>query len=152
MILSITLWHLPVGIYGQSTVTATSKSTSAAGSSVSSSVTVEVSNETLKAKTNTLTTAVIGFLNSGANVLKTAVTDQTIMKTKINNRITNATQNMEGAEATNAIIPVEISKALRSINSTYYNSGKVGSITIDTSSTCKPATKNISCENGITLR
>lgn len=121
--------------------------------SVSSSVTVQVSNETLKIKDGMLRSAVGNFLNSGPNVLKTTETDQPQVKSKISNEINNDTQNVQGIEATNAIIGVEVSKALRTAVSNSEKPGQAAIVTIQTSSTCKPFTvKAISCDNTVTIK
>ena len=118
---------------------------------VSSSVAVDVSNSTLKIKDGMLRSAVSSFLNSGPNVLKTSVTNQPLVKTKIDNKINNVTQSVQGAEATNAIIGVEVSKALKTLVLSFGNS--TGVVTVDTSSTCKPsASKSISCDNTVTIK
>lgn len=120
---------------------------------VSSSVTIPVSNQSIKSNEVTLKSAVIGFLNSGPNVLKTSDITQTNAKTKIDNQINNATQIVEGIEATNAIVGVEVGKALRSVISSTTQQGQSGLVTITTSSTCKPSILKItSCENIITIK
>lgn len=121
--------------------------------SVKTSVTVEVSNESLKSNNIRLGNAMVGFLNSAPNVLKTSDIDHQIIKTKINNQINNDTQSIEGIEATNAIIGIELIKALKTVNASSYNLNQSGLITVETSSTCKPAvTKGISCDNTITIK
>lgn len=118
--------------------------------SVNSSITAEVTNETLKAKNDILRSAVFNLLNSGPNILKTPGGDQPPIKTKIINRINNDSQNVEGIEASNAIIGVEINKALKSITSALDKSIQDGIVTIETSSICNPV-KSISCVNLVTL-
>lgn len=121
--------------------------------SVSSSVTVQVSNDSLKAKDGMLRSAVSSFLNSGPNVLKTSPSDQPVVKSKISNLISNDTQSVEGIEATNAIVAVEVSKAIKTAVSTSDKPGQSAMVTIQTSSTCKPlATKSISCDNTVTIK
>lgn len=121
--------------------------------SVSTSVVIQVSNETQDIKEKMLKTAVGNFLNSGQNVLKTSDSDLPIVKTKITNQINNAIQNVEGTEATNAIIGVEIGKALETVISPTAPKGHAGVITVMTSSTCKPAAvKSISCDNLVTIK
>lgn len=115
--------------------------------SVASTVIVSVSNETLKDKVDMLRSAVSTFLNAGVNVLKVSQSEQPTIKTKISNLINKDNQNVEGVEATNAIVGVELNKALRTVIS----SG--GLITVQTISTCKPSSVDlISCENVVTLK
>lgn len=156
-VISIFIYNLPVSTYGQSQSTiGPSKITSDNGSnvvSVSASVTVQVSNDSLKAKDAMLRSSVVGFLNSGPNVLKTTETTQPIIKSKIANQINNDTQIMQGIEATNAIIGVEISKALKSVVSSSDKPNGSAIVTIQTSSTCKPTSvKSISCDNTVTIK
>jgi hypothetical protein len=117
---------------------------------LNASVSVPISNETIKIKEGMLRSAVISLLNSVANVLKGSDADVPVVKTQIINQINNAIQDIQGTEATNAIIGVEINKALRGKIST---SNQSSMITIDTSSNCKPSDdKIISCENSVTIR
>lgn len=156
LIMSISFSSFPIAVYGQAqTGTSGSSKASNANSvvSVSSSVSVPVSNDTLKAKDGMLRTAVNSFLNSGPNVLKASPNDQPSVKTKIVNEINNATQNVEGIEATNAIVGIEVSKALRSEVSANTNPAQSSIITIQTSSTCKPTvSKSIICDNIVTIK
>ena len=151
LVLSISIWHFPAGIYAQSQ-SLNSSDNGKSIVSVSASVTVQVSNESLKAKDSMLKSSIIGFLNSGPNVLKTAQTDQPNVKSKISNAINNATQDIQGIEATNAIIGVEISKALKSlVSSSQPNQSAL--VTIQTSSTCKPSgAVSISCQNTVNIK
>ena len=120
--------------------------------SVNSNLTVLVSNQTIKAKEQNLRSAVLGVLNSATSGLKGSVNDQAIAKTKIINRINNATQSVEGTEATNAVIGIEIGKALRTLVSASKGVQTV-SITIGTSSNCKPTPSNIiACENTVNIQ
>jgi hypothetical protein len=136
------------------------QSTSTYGSSVasvSSSVSVPASNETIKSKEGTLRSGVVSFLNSGPNILKTSDIYQLATKTKIINVVNNATQNVEGVEAMNAIVGIELGKALRSVISSDNQTNDKGLITIATASTCKPSSgdssvNNISCDNTITIK
>ncbi len=157
MALLVGICYIQNEIYAQSQPTATpSNNTSSNGTgvvSVSASVVIQVSNETLDTKEKMLRTAVSSFLNSGQNVLKTSDSDLPIVKTKIANQINNAIQNVEGTEATNAIIGVEIGKALETVISPATQKSHAGIITVMTSSTCKPAAvKSISCDNIITIK
>ena len=121
--------------------------------SVSASVVMQVSNQTLDIKEKMLRAAVSSFLKSGQDVLKTSDSDLPIVKTKIANQINNAIQNVEGAEATNAIIGVEIGKALETVISPTAQKSHADIITVMTSSTCKPAAvKSISCDNIVTIK
>ncbi len=114
---------------------------------------MQVSNQSLKTKDGMLRSSVINFLNSGPNVLKTPETAQPDVKSKIVNQINNDTQSVEGSEATNAIIGVEVTKALKSLVSSSDKPNQSSIVTIQTSSTCKPLTvKSISCENTVTIK
>ncbi len=154
LVLSIYVWQFPVGVYAQtqsSSKTISDNVNSAV--SVSASVTVQVGNQTLKAKDGMLRSSIINFLSSGPNVLKTPETDQPNVKSKIVNQINNVTQNVQGLEATNAIIGVEVSKALKTLVASSDKPNQNEIVTIQTSSTCKPLTvKSISCENTVTIK
>lgn len=158
LVFSVTVCSIQGGVYAQiqPTKKISSNTTSSNGTgvvSVSATVTMPVSNETLDTKDRMLRTAVISFLNSGANVLKMADSDQPIVKTKIANEINKAIQNVEGTEATNAIIGVEVTKSLKSVNLRTVEKNHANSITISTSSTCKlVAIKSISCDNVVTIK
>ena len=155
-LLVIFIWYAPEVSFSQSQSTNVSKMAPVSEKSivtVSSSVTVDVHNQTIKTKEATLKSAVIGFLNSGPNVLKTSDGYQVGTKTKISNQINNSTQSVEGIEATNAIIGVEIGKALKSTVARGSQSNQSDTITVATSSTCKPvADKSIACDNIITIK
>lgn len=121
--------------------------------SVSASVTIEINNATYKTKETMLKAAVTGFLTSGPNVLKKTPTDQPSVKTKIINKLTNATQAVEGVDATNAILGIEMSRGLKIVNSSSWNQKQPGIIGVDTSSTCKPSGSGlITCDNSVTIR
>jgi hypothetical protein len=156
LVLSLCMSYFSVSTYGQSQEIANSSSKTTSDNSVisvSASVTVQVSNESLKSKEGMLRSSVISFLNSGPNVLKTPESNQPDVKTKIVNQINNDTQSVQGLEATNAIIGVEVSKALRSLVSSSDKPNQNAIVTIQTSSTCKPlAIKSISCENTVTIK
>lgn len=154
MALLVAICHIQNEVYAQMQPTAPiSNKTFSNGTSlvsVSASVKIQVSNATLDIKEKMLRTAVSTFLNSGQNVLKTSASDLPIVKTKIANQINNATQSVEGTEATNAIIGVEVGKALKTVISPTTHTGF---LTVMTSSTCKPAaSKSISCDNIITIK
>jgi hypothetical protein len=118
--------------------------------SVNSSLTIPVTSDTLKEKGDLLRLAVSSFFNSGPNVLKTEGTDQPTVRTKIINNINKDTQNIEGIEATNAIVNVEINKAIKTINS---SASIPDLITLGTFSTCKPfGNGSISCDNSVTIK
>ncbi len=143
--LSVAIGHLPGSVYGQSPPS-TVKNTS----QVSSSLTVQVSNETI---IGVLTPAVFNLIYSGASIFKTSDSDKLIMKTKIDNQINNATQNVEGTDAANAIIGIEIGRAVRSVISPTADKHQTGPITIDTSSICKlMAVKSITCDNSVKIK
>jgi hypothetical protein len=120
--------------------------------SVSSSIAIPVSNQTSKMSETTLKSSVTSFLNSGPNVLKTS--DARISSnTKIINKINNDTQNVQGGEATSAIVGVEISKALKTIVPPTSQQNKASLITITTSSTCKPSSASvIACDNTVEIK
>ena len=121
--------------------------------SVSAIVKVQITNETFKAKDGILKSAVGGLLNSGANILKTPGSVDPVTKSKIVNLINNVTQNVQGTEATNAIIGVEISKALKTANMTSDKPHQTAIVTVESLSNCKPSTANmISCENTVTIK
>lgn len=157
IVLSLGMSYYSVNAYGQSQGTqGSSKTTTDNGNSVvsvSASVTVQVANQSLKTKDGMLRSSVISFLNSGPNVLKTPETDPPDVKTKIINQINNDTQSVQGLEATNAIIGVEVSKALKSLVSTSDKPNQNAIVTIQTSSTCKPlSVKSITCDNTVTIK
>jgi hypothetical protein len=119
---------------------------------VEASAVIEVNNSTLQAKEKMLRTAIVNFLTSGPNALKAMPEDQPIVKTKIVNQINNATQSVEGIEATNAIIGVEISKMLRTVLSSSNQQNKNAIVIMQTSSTCSPINVEISCENTVIMK
>jgi hypothetical protein len=120
---------------------------------VNATLSIQVSNSTLDTKDKLLRSAVIGFVTSGPNVLKTTPTEQPIVRTKITNQVTKAIQSLEGIEATNAIIGVEISKAIKSLISSSNDSNQIKIVNVESSSTCKPeATKSLSCVNDIVIK
>ena len=155
--LAVSSGFLPVTIYGQSTSKTSGLSNVASEDkssvvSVNSSVTVQVTNQTLKDKDAMLRSAVSSFLNSGPNILKSRDGGQDVM-TKIVNNVNNATQSLQGTEATNAILGVEISKALKTSVLQSKLPNQADTVIIDTSATCKLAqAKMISCQNSITIR
>jgi hypothetical protein len=156
-ILSVSILTIPSPLDGQSqTTSATSKVVSENATniiSVSASIAIQVGNETLKTKENMLRGAVVNFLNSGPNILKTPSNDLPIIKTNIANRINKATQSVEGIEATNAIVGVEISKALRTIVSSMNQQNQTGVVTVETTSRCAPSNTNLtSCSNTVTIK
>lgn len=122
-------------------------------SQISATLTLDISNETLKAKTDLLWSSVVGFLSSGPKILKSPATTDPVVKTKITNKINNETQTVEGVEATNAILSVEITKALRTVNSSSFTANRTGIVTIDTTSLCKPSdVKSIACQNNVEIK
>jgi hypothetical protein len=144
------------GIYAQIKPTTTnqtavpSSGSTAAASSVT--VTVPVSNQTITTTEGKLRSAVVSSLNAGPNVLKTSENAQANTKSKITNQINNATQIVEGIEATNAIVGVEIGKSLRSVISENSQKTQAPLVTVTTSSSCKPAGTTVSCENTISIK
>lgn len=156
LVFSLCSCNISKSTYGQIVDTKPSaEKTSEAGEnvvSVNSKVSVQVRNETLQVKEKMLRSAVFSFLNSGPTILKTSESDQLITKTKVVNQINNATQSVEGIEASNAIIGVEIGKALRTLVSSQNNSTNIGTIILGISSTCKPASALVvSCDNTISI-
>ncbi len=144
----------PVKANAQLQVPSTNSSSQMTGTgntvSVSSTITLQVTNATLKTNQGMLKSAIFDFLNSGPNVLKISDGTKIIVKTKIINQIANVTQSVEGIEATNAIIGVEIGKALTEIVS---SPNKGGIVSVGTSSTCKLAVANsISCDGAVTIK
>ncbi len=114
---------------------------------------MDVNNETLKAKTSMLWEAVVSFLKSGPNLLKTSAVSDPVVKTKISNKINNDSQSVEGVEATNAILSVEITKALKSVNSSSFPTKQPGIVIIETTSLCNPSDVNsISCQNSVVIK
>lgn len=156
LVFSVSICNIHTGVYGQSQPKANAAESIGSGGSivsVSASLTVQVSNETVKAKEGMLRSSVISFLNSGPNALKTSPNDQTLVNSKIANLVNNDTQNVQGIEATNAIIGVEISKALKTVLPSGSTPNVPGKVTILTSSTCKPSSANsISCDNAVTIK
>jgi hypothetical protein len=139
--------------FGNENNSSTTSENRNSGVSVGANLTVEVNNDSLSAKNKMLGTAIIGFLSSGPTILKTPNTPQPIVNTRINNQINDTTQSLEGVEATNAIIGVEINKALKSVNSSSHNLNQTGVVTVEISSTCEPSgVKLISCNNVITIK
>jgi hypothetical protein len=156
LVLSIYIFEFSKTIYGQSQNLTTSSFKTTSDNvneivSFSASITLQVSNETLKPREGVLKSAVVTFLNSGPNVFK--ANDQAIVKTEIVNQINNATQSVQGTEATNAIIGVEITKALKTLITFENQSSQNPMITVEASSTCKPSAEELlSCENAIGIK
>lgn len=156
LILTICILHL-TQIYAQTQ--STEKGFSKIGSaneknalSVSASLTVEVRNETLGAKANLLRTAVSGFLAAGPGIFKSTDSGEPMIKTKIANKINNSTQNVEGTDASYAILGVEINKALRTVISSSTQPNQTAIVKIETTSTCKPlGPTSITCGNTVIL-
>ena len=156
IVLSIYIWHPPSAVtaQSQSTTGITSKVSGSGNDEVTVGATanIKVSNATLTAKDKNLRNAIIGFLNSGPNLLKTIPSDQPIVKTKVTNQLSNTTQSVEGIEATGAIIAVEVTKALKSLISSK-GPNQTAFVNVETSSTCKPSSADmISCQNSVTLK
>lgn len=157
-VLSISITYPITGVNAQSESSANFSSkiasdNASAGVTVSATASIAVSNATLTTKDKMLRNAVIGFLISGPNVLKITPTDEPVVQTKITNKINNTTQSVQGMEATNAIIGVEVSKALHSLISSSGKLNQTAILVVETSSKCKPSQVNlILCENTVTLR
>jgi hypothetical protein len=149
LVLPLFTSDLNQSVYSQTTVTNNS-STNGDKSQISASISLHIRNETLQVKIDSLWAAVVGFLNSGPNLLKVSATTDPIVKTIITNIINNTTQTVEGVEATNAVLSVEITRALRTVNSSLGVSSNV--VTVDTTSLCNPSGDNsIACQNNVTI-
>ena len=111
-----------------------------------------MSNDTYKAKSAMLTSAVTNFLNSGPNVLKTDASSKALVQSKILNQFVNNTQTLEGTEATNAIIGVEINKAMRSVISSLSNSNQTSTVRIDTFTRCMTLALGTARSNTIMIK
>jgi len=100
-----------------------------------------------------LRSTVFSLLNSHTIGLATADCDQSIVKTKITNEINNESQNVEGADATDAIIGVEINKSLKYVVSSLKMPNQTTTVTAETYNACKRiALKSVLCENTIKLK
>lgn len=149
--ISFAIYSPLISVYGQIKEPQNSPSSSANVVSVSASVGVQVSNATMKAKETMLRSSVISFLNSGPNVLKTSANDQADVKSVIQNKVNNDTQNVQGVEATNAVVGVEISKALRNVVSSTSSPNQTVVVTIQTTSSCKSA-QTTTCDNTVIIK
>jgi hypothetical protein len=156
--LSLCLWHFPAISYAQfHNPTNTPSNTTPVEQnvlvSVNSTVTLPVTNQTFKSNQGTLRSVTIDLINAGPDVLKTSDENKITIQTKITNHINNDTQVVQGVEATNAIIGVEINKGLTGIVSSTHNQSQGGIVTIQISSTCKQTAANsIFCENTLVLK
>jgi hypothetical protein len=122
-------------------------------SQISATFTLDISNETLEDNNYVLWSSVVGVLSSGPNVLKTSATTSPVFKTEIANKINNDTQTVEGVDTTNAVLSIEIIKALKTVNSSSYSANRTGIVTIDTTSLCKPSdAKSITCQNNVEIK
>lgn len=139
-----------VAVYGQ-LKTVQNSSSSSSVVSVSATVGVQVSNATMKTKESMLRSSVISFLNSGPNVLKLPGNDQVDVKSMIQNKLNNDTQNVQGVEATNAVVGVEINKALRKVVSSAGDPNQLVLVTIQTTSSCKSA-QTTTCDNTVVIK
>jgi hypothetical protein len=120
--------------------------------SVSSTVSIQVSNITIKTDEATLKSAITGFLNSGPSIFKTSESYQLNASTQISNEIDGTKHTVQGMEATNAIVGVELSKGLRNLVSSVPQN-QTNTITVGTSSACKPSAPNIiSCANEVVIK
>jgi hypothetical protein len=124
----------------------------AASVSVSSSLSVPVDNQTIKANEGTLRSGILGFLNSAPNILKTSSSFQPLTKTKITNEINNTTQIVEGADATNAIVGVELGRALRTVVDSSDTQDGGGPVVVTTSSSCTPIAGPLTCNNTVVIK
>jgi hypothetical protein len=122
-------------------------------SQISATFTLDISNDTLEDNNYVLWSSVVGVLSSGPNVLKTSATTAPVFKTKIVNKINNGTQTIEGVDTTNAVLSIEIIKALKTVNSSSYSANRTGIVSIDTTSLCKPSdAKSIACQNSVEIK
>lgn len=122
--------------------------TNETGITVTAKIALQISNQTLKTKTDQLRGVIVNFLASAPNILKSQPSEQPIVKTKIVNLINGDTQNLEGVEATNAIVGVEITRALKTAVT-----NQSSLLPIDLSSTCRPTSNGIIlCENSLTIK
>jgi hypothetical protein len=118
---------------------------------VSATLNVQVKNATSETEDRMLRNSIIGFLTSGPNVLKSIPNEQAVVKTNIMNEISNTTQSVEGVEATNAIVGVELTKAIKSlISKSDPSQGAI--IVVSTTSSCKVASSGLICDNAVTLK
>ena len=115
---------------------------------LNSSITLPIISETINTKGGVLTSSVMAFLNLGPDVLKGADNDLPNVKTKINNEVNNVTQIVMGAKSTNAVMQVEISKALASIVA-LLGADETDIITINAISICKTYA---ACDNAVTIK
>jgi hypothetical protein len=119
---------------------------------VNSSVTTPIMFDTINTKGSALTSSIMAFVNLGPDVLKGSNSGLPNVKTKINNEVNNVTQTVEGIKSTEAIMRVEINKALASIIS-LLSANQTHTINIETFSICKPsATRSDSCDNAVTIK
>lgn len=160
-LISILVLAFSLSEYANAQIVPPTNSTNSTGSaeatgniaSVRSSVAIQVTNSTMKTNEATLKSAINSFLNAGADVLKTSDSYQLNIQTKIVNQITNATQNVQGTEATNAIVGVELGKALKTVTSPSDLQKSAAVIRVETASTCKDSAGNfINCDNSITIK
>lgn len=145
--LSLFFWSSPGMVYSQ--VQQTAKSSLQNTAKVTASMMVQVRNETIS---GVLTPAIFNLINSGPSIFKISDSDQLITKTRIDNRINNATQNVEGTDAAYAIIGIEIGRAVKSlISADKHNQTAI--ITIEASAMCNlVAVKFTSCENTVAIK
>ena len=119
---------------------------------LNSSIAVPVMSETIDTKGGVLTSSIMGFLNLGPDVLKGPDNDLPNVKTKIDNKVTNVTQTIEGTKSVNGVLRVEISKALESTVS-LLAPNQTDTINIETIFICKPsAVKSDYCDNAVTIK
>lgn len=129
--------------------------TSASGKdlvSVNATVTLDVGNDTYKTRTGILTSAVVNFLKSGPNILTMSGSINTVVKTQIVNQINNSTQSLEGTEATNAIVGVEIGGAIKSLISSLDKPNQTAIVSIDIFTKCAPLGSSANCFNNIMIK
>ena len=119
---------------------------------VNSNITVPVMFDTINTKGGALTSSIMAFVNLGPDVLMGSDSGLPNIKMKIDNEVDNITQTVRGTKSINAIMGVEITKALASIVSLLAEN-QTDTITIETFSVCKPSVaKSDSCDNAVTIK
>lgn len=101
-----------------------------------SSISLKVRNDTQATDYGRLKDTVISFLNLHSGITMTSDCEDARVKTTISNEINDEIQYLEGSETANAIVGVEITKALKSLVSSDGTIETV-SVTIKLSSSCE---------------
>ena len=141
---SIFILNLPYGVGAQ---TSTSGNSSLASSAIDADLTLQATNETINSAV--LSPAINSLLNLGPFVFKTSDNEQVIMKTKIENKVNNVTQNIEGTDTAYAVVGINIVNALK----TLVTSADQHVVTIHVTITCKSmTTSNTTCDNVVQIK